>query len=52
MENETLDEYFLNIKQLCSRGSIENSTLIQYAINGIKILFLKCGFSDINKFKQ
>lgn len=32
---ETLEEYFLVLKQLRSRGNIEDSALMQYDINGI-----------------
>lgn len=34
-ENESLDEYFLIMKQLCSRGNVEDSALMQYVVNGI-----------------
>lgn len=34
-DNDALDGYFLNMKQLRSPNNIENSALIQYVINGI-----------------
>lgn len=33
--HETLDEYFFVMKNLCSRGNIEDSALIDYIIKGI-----------------
>lgn len=35
IQHETPDEYFLHIKQLYSRSSVEDSALIHYLINGI-----------------
>lgn len=34
--SESHDEYFLNMKQLCSQGYAEDSAIIHYVINGIK----------------
>jgi len=34
-KGESLQEYFLQIKELASRGNIESSSLIQYVFNGI-----------------
>lgn len=33
---ETIDEYFLIMKEMCSRGGLEDSALIQYVINGLE----------------
>lgn len=43
-DNESLDEYFLTMKQLCSKNNIEDSALIQYVI---KMAFL---IRYINKY--
>lgn len=48
-DNDALDEYFLNMKQLRSRSNIEKSVLIQYVINGIKHC-LKNLFMEIQIF--
>lgn len=54
--NESLDEYFLNMKQLRFRGNVGDSALIQYIINGIEDPVLKkyfrYGSQNINKFMQ
>ncbi|GBM79975.1 hypothetical protein AVEN_61143-1 [Araneus ventricosus] len=34
-DNESLEKYFLKMKQLCNRGNVEDTTLMQYVINGI-----------------
>lgn len=51
--NESLDRYFLNIMHLYSRGNVDDSTLIQYMINGSTIKkSVLYGCSNIYEFKQ
>ena len=55
-KNESIHEYFLIIKELASRGKIENDALIQYVIDGIpddtnnKIMLY--GTKSLNEFKE
>lgn len=35
-KDENVHEYFLNMKELASRGSVEDSALMQYVIDGIR----------------
>ena len=35
LSNETVDEYFLIMKEIASRGNIENESLISYVIDDI-----------------
>ncbi|GJQ66656.1 hypothetical protein Trydic_g4625 [Trypoxylus dichotomus] len=39
-KNETLLEYFLHMKELANRGSIEEAAVIQYVVDGI--------YNDVN----
>lgn len=55
-KNESVHEYFLHMKELASRGSIEDSALIQYVIDGIRdstsnkaILY---GTRNLTEFKE
>ena len=55
-KDESVHEYFLNMKELASRGSIEDSALIEYVIDGIKdsisnktILY---GARNLTEFKE
>ncbi|XP_073811783.1 uncharacterized protein [Musca autumnalis] len=56
LKNESIQEYFLHMREIASRGSIEDKALMQYVIEGIKdstvnktILF---GAENINEFKK
>lgn len=46
-DNESLNEYFLNMKLLCSRGNVEVAALIQCVINGINYSVLKNTFFTV-----
>ena len=55
-DTESVQEYFLIMKQLCSRGNVEDDSLMQYVINGINDSVLKksylYGCTNLDEFKQ
>ncbi|GBN99704.1 hypothetical protein AVEN_199583-1 [Araneus ventricosus] len=55
-DDESLEEYFLKMKQLCNRGNVEDAALMHYVINGIPdSVFRKSilyGCENLSEFKQ
>ncbi|XP_037806852.1 uncharacterized protein LOC119600595 isoform X1 [Lucilia sericata] len=55
-KDETIHEYFLKMKEMASRGNIEESALIQYVIDGIKDLTINktilYGACNLKEFKE
>ncbi|GBN74107.1 Transposon Ty3-I Gag-Pol polyprotein, partial [Araneus ventricosus] len=55
-DDESLEEYCLKMKQLCTRGNVEDTALMQYVINGIPdSVFRKSilyGSQNLSEFKQ
>ena len=54
-QNESIDEYFLNMKKLANKANIEDAALIRYVINGIRDDAYKkaslYGCTDLTEFK-
>ncbi|GBM74782.1 hypothetical protein AVEN_144422-1 [Araneus ventricosus] len=55
-DDESLEEYFLKMKQLCTRGNVEDTALMQYVINGIPDSVIRksilYGCQNLSEFKQ
>lgn len=55
-KDESYQEYFLRMKELASRGNIENDALMQYVIDGIRDLTINksilYGATDLKEFKE
>ncbi|XP_037957425.1 uncharacterized protein LOC119687237 [Teleopsis dalmanni] len=55
-KNESCQEYFLNMKELASRGNIEEEALMQYVIEGINDLninkIILYGAKNLREFKE
>ncbi|GBM59467.1 hypothetical protein AVEN_131040-1 [Araneus ventricosus] len=55
-DDESLEEYFLKMKQLCNRGNVEDTALMQYVINGIPDSVIRrsilYGCQNLSEFKQ
>ncbi|GBM06350.1 hypothetical protein AVEN_121389-1 [Araneus ventricosus] len=55
-DDESLEEYFLKMNQLCNRGNVEDAPMIQYVISGIPYSVIRksnlYGCQDLSEFKQ
>ena len=55
-KDESYQKFFLKMKQLASRGNIEDSSLIQYVIDGVHDLTINksilYGAASLKKFKD